>query len=139
MATAANAISSCVSFCRTISPPPPFLFSPTFLPIQFLPFRKPPSFSSSACASLRLERLPRTRKLRSFVAAAAAAAEVGETLVPEGEPESAAPQPEGDEASPPATTDQTVSVTVSPSDVLTMFFQVALLLTLSVSQLLIII
>lgn len=73
------------------------------------------------------------------MAAAAAAAEVGETLVPEGEPESAASQPEGDEASPPATTYQTVSVTVSPSDVLTMFFQVALLLTLSVSQLLIII
>lgn len=138
MATAANAISSCLLFCRTISPPPSSLFSPTFLPIQFLPFRKPPSFSSSACASLRLERLPRTRKLLSFAAAAAAAsaaaADVGETLVTEGEPESAAPQPEGDEPSPPAISDQTVSVTVSPSDVLTMFFQVALLLTLSVSQ-----
>lgn len=64
-----------------------------------------------------MTKLPTTRKLRSFVAAAE-----DETLVPEAEQQadeaaSSTPPP------PAATTDQTVSVTVSPSDILTMFFQ----------------
>ncbi|CAI9111085.1 OLC1v1011221C1 [Oldenlandia corymbosa var. corymbosa] len=111
---AANAISS---FCGAISAPPSSsLSSSARLSPHFFPFPKPSSSCSSAyaCPSLRFSR---PRKLRSFVVAAAA--EVEETL----DAESGAAQPEGDVVSPATTTDQTVSVTVSPSDVLTMLFQ----------------
>ncbi|KAL3526022.1 hypothetical protein ACH5RR_014394 [Cinchona calisaya] len=115
MAATANTIySAAFSICRTVSSPPL-----SRLPPQFFQFRNPnasvatPLLSTSNCSSI-LRELPRTRKLRSFVASAEE--EAPEEVGPEGDDASSTPPPA-------ATTDQTVSVTVSPSDVLTMFFQ----------------
>ncbi|XP_027152724.1 uncharacterized protein LOC113752884 [Coffea eugenioides] len=115
--------SAAFSICRSISPSSS---SPTTSPTGVRPrfFRFPNHTTSiaypllfAAIYSPILTKLPTTRKLRSFVAAAE-----DETLVPEAEQQadeaaSSTPPP------PAATTDQTVSVTVSPSDILTMFFQ----------------
>ncbi|KAI5665564.1 hypothetical protein M9H77_15417 [Catharanthus roseus] len=109
MATTSNSISA-FSVYKAISPP---LSSShrTRRPLLSLPLHNATRLAVSHSPTNNLpifQRLPRTRNLSCSVAAAEE-----ETLAPEGE--------ESSTASPP--TDQTVSVAVSPSDILTMFFQ----------------
>lgn len=110
MAAASNTISA-FSIYKAISPPSSSCRN--CLPVHFLRFRNavrlPTSFSSNNNSSIFQKRLLRTtQNLRCSLAAAEE-----ETLATEGD--------ETSTASPPA--DEMVSVTVSPSDVLTMIFQ----------------